>query len=118
MGLSERDIERIAARVAKKIAKDIARELAYAQQPFLDLKGAAEFLGYSYNYFKNIYAKLGIPYFLVEVGKKGIRYPRFHPYDLAQWMWQYRIGIDRINIVSNQSKQQRSKKIATTVGNS
>ena len=116
MGLSERDIERIAARVAKKIAKDIARELAYAQQPFLDLKGAAEFLGYSYNYFKNIYAKLGIPYFLVEVGKKGIRYPRFHPYDLAQWMWQYRIGIDRINIV--QSKQQRSKKIATTVGNS
>ena len=48
MELSERDIERIAARVAKKIARNIARELAYAQQPFLDLKGAAEFLGYMY----------------------------------------------------------------------
>jgi len=114
--LSERDIERIATRVAKKIAKNIARELAYAQQPFLDLKGAAEFLGYSYNYFKNIYAKLGIPYFLVEIGSKGVRCPRFHPYDLAQWMWQYRISIDRIN--STKSKQQRSKKIAAIVGNS
>ena len=105
--LSNREIDLIAEKVARKIKVGSLK--------LLTLKEVAEILGYSYEYVRQNYRKLGIPYVMLPRGKQ--HRIRIRVKDLVRWLDSQLIDPSRIrrNLIAQKSKEQRRKKNASAM---